>query len=314
MTQATPVTFGLSGTPVFDGGSVGTLVEPVSSGNATPVILSIDGAAMPVNLSLVPVPSQATSWFDQVVTNGGTVSSLQRVRVSLLISSLVASGAWALLDDAWLLAAESSIQALTSLKQLRLGTAVAAPPYVAGRGYTLDGLTQYVNTGFVLSTSIVSATPSNIRFAQYILNDPNSALAAGTVTASANRRLLMVPRDPSTGRLIGSANSMSGTWTLPSATPTGFSVVGRNGAAVTDAYAYKNGTALVRVSAPSAVGATLPGLNLLIGATNSTGSVVIDFNTYQTAWSSIGATLSAAQESAVYQAIKAYLVSWGVSQ
>ena len=75
------------------------------------------------------------SWRDAVVANGGSVSLARQIVVDQFVFSEKEAGNWALTDDYLGLWAENAAQALTSLKQRRLATALqeqafADLPYV----------------------------------------------------------------------------------------------------------------------------------------------------------------------------------------
>lgn len=119
------------------------------------------------------------AFADTVVANGGTVSTARYPILTAFVGSEKACGAWALRDDYWVLWAENAVQALTSLKQRRLATAVNSPTFTADRGYVFDGSTNYIDTGFIPGTHGIVCTGSQQALEAY----ERTNVAAGTWTA-----------------------------------------------------------------------------------------------------------------------------------
>jgi len=92
--------------------------------------------------------SSTLAWVSAVTTAGGSVSTTQENRVNTLIAGLKSDGIWSILDRLWLYAGESSTQqAAIDLKGLASGTVHGTLTLSAG-GYTGDGSTGYIDTGF----------------------------------------------------------------------------------------------------------------------------------------------------------------------
>ena len=250
----------------------------------------------------------ALLWRDAVVANGGTVSIARLIIVGQFIGAEKASGAWALTDDYHGLWGENAPQALTSLKQRRLATAVNSPPFTADRGYAPDGATSYIDTGFVPSTHAVAGTVSSTHFELYERTDVNSNTYAGGVFNSANRTITVRPRSGGSGFL--QAGSAAATFTLPSASSLGLTQTGRNGPLVTDVYGAKNGVDMTRTVDPAGVGASLPSNSIMLGAYNN-GGVAAGFRASSLGYWAIGAALSGAQRLARYNAVQAWATAVG---
>ena len=243
-------------------------------------------------------------WRDAVVTNGGTVSAGRLAIVSVFVSSEKASGAWALTDDYWGLWAESEIQALTSLKQLRLAVATNSPTFTTDRGYVFNGTTQYINTGFVPTTHGVALTGLRTRIAVYDRTNVSSAgISAGAVTSGVVAVRISTRNGANT---IARVTSGDATLALPASNSQGFTAVSRDNS--TTINGYKNGVALTPVVV--AVGSTLPAFALYIGCANNSGTAA-SFRAAATGLVAIGGPLSATQELAQYNAIQAWATSVG---
>lgn len=249
-------------------------------------------------------------WRDAVVTNGGTVSAGRLAIVSVFVTSEKAAGTWALTDDYWGLWGESAIQALTSLKQLRLAVATNSPTFTVDRGYVFNGTTNYLDTGFVPATHAVVMTATSIHAEIYERTNYNggSNVTSFGTTSTSNRSIRVNPRGTSSAYL--GAGSTNGTFTLPSANSQGLTQTGRNGAAVTDVYGARNGVDMTRTVNPSAVGASLSIYSFYVGAYNNSGTAT-GFRAASAGFASCGAALSQAQRLARYNAVQAWATSVG---
>jgi len=259
----------------------------------------------------IALDADALLWSDAVITNGGTVSAGRLTIVSAFVSGEKASGAWALTDDYWGLWAENEAQALTSLKQRRLATAVAAPTFTADRGYDFNGTTQYIDTGFVPSTHAVAMTLDSVHAEIYErtnLSDGNNISFGGG--SGSNRSVAVAPR--AAGACRGFSNSSFAAFTLPAADSRGLTQMGRNGAATTDAYGAKNGVDMTRTSAPTALGASLPAHSFYIGGFNSAGTLV-STRAASVGFAAAGAALSQTQRLARYNAVQAWAAAVGAN-
>jgi hypothetical protein len=257
------------------------------------------------------IDAAATSWAAAVVVNGGTVSAGRLALVSSLITGMKAAGSWTPMDDAWLLVAESSVQALTSLKQRRLATVTNAPTFTADRGYAFDGTTNYIDTGFIPNTHAVSMTITNVRPAAYDRTDQAANGFMMGVVQSAGRGIAVGPRQAGTTAITNS-NYTGGTFTLTPVNSLGMTAGSRNGTDATTVVCYKNGVALTRLADPAAYGASLPTLSLFIGGTNS-GGALANGRAATCGMVAIGASLTPTQEAADYAAWQAYMTAVGAN-
>lgn len=252
----------------------------------------------------------AVTWGAAVAANGGTVSTTQMGNVSTLIASLKGAGSWSLMDDSWLLVTENATQALTSLKQHRLATAVNSPTFTAGQGYAFDGVTNYLDTGFIASAHALVASNDNVRIAIYQRTDVSSvSVAAGGGFSS--RAIFIRPRS-SGAFLSGAADSSAATFALNTASGLGYFSIGRKGPNATDVVAYQRGVPLVLTSAPTSVN-TLPTVSMFIGANNNNGTPNAFLPVVEGAVVVGAAGYTDAQELGEYSAIQAYMAAWGAN-
>jgi hypothetical protein len=260
--------------------------------------------------SLLAIDADALSWRDAVVTNGGSVSAGRLNLVSILIAGLKAGGSWSLDDDLWLLVAENSIQALTSIKQRRLTTAVNSPTFAADLGYAFDGAANYLDTLFIPNTHKVAMAQDNVRLAAYVRNNTTSAGYACGVNSNGSRVMRLRPRTSGTTSTT-EANAGSATFTLPAADVRGLFSASRSAANAASTLAFKNSASLTRTSDPASFATTgLPVHSLYIGCQNNAATAAT-FSAFTTGFVVIGAVLSSAQELAEYNAVQAYMAALG---
>ena len=249
-------------------------------------------------------------WRDAVVANGGSVSLDRLIIVDQFVFSEKDAGLWGLTDDYWGFWAENAIQALTSLKQRRLATAVNVPTFTANRDYTTNGTTSYVNLVFVPSTNALSMTTDSVHAEIYERTNVTASASAMGASSGSNRSINLGPRIG--GNAVGGGNSADGTFTLPAADSRGLTQLGRNGALTTNAYGAKNGVDMTRTVTPAAVGASLSAHAIFVGALNNAGTP-IGFRASSYGYASAGAALSGAQRLARYTNVQAWATSVGAN-
>ena len=249
------------------------------------------------------------SWRAAVVANGGSVSLARLIVVDQFVFAEKAAGNWALTDDYWVFWAENAIQALTSLKQRRLASAVNSPVFTPDRDYTFDAATNYVDTGFIPSTHAVAMTGNDHRLGVYErVNLDQSANAVGS-SNTATRRMSLNPRS---GAALNATLNNSGTsivFTLSSPDSRGLKAVSRAGGGLT-VKGYDRGVPLLPDLTMSSVGTSLPSYPVFVGCIQS-GSGPSSFRGASIGFVVIGAPLSDAQEAAQSGNVQAWATSVG---
>lgn len=103
-------------------------------------------------LFTTPYVRQARDLFDRFTTPPATD---RRVLINTLIKSLVQAGVWDKLDAFYMLAAADAQSSLLNWVSTSYNlTAVNSPAVVANQGYTGDGSTSYLDTGFNPTTAV----------------------------------------------------------------------------------------------------------------------------------------------------------------
>lgn len=259
--------------------------------------------------------AEAKSWAAAVRANGGSVSLAAVERIDTFISAEKTSGSWSATDDYWMLWAENAIQALTSLKQLRLASVVNSPTFVQNRGYTFDGTSNYISTGFIPSTHKVAMNGDNMHLSVYERTD----LAANNYPAglyySSVQNLAIRPRTSTAGNVTAIANSSSAS--SATAAPAGIGSLAlttgmRRGTTVNDVLMFKRGAAIPITTLPTAVASTLPTVSLFIGCYNNWGTPA-GHRATNIGMVTIGGARTDAQELAFYNAVQALATSLGAN-
>jgi hypothetical protein len=249
------------------------------------------------------------AWIAAVETNGGTVSAGRAAIIDAFIFAEKASGAWALTDDYWGLWAENAIQALTSLKQRRLATAVNAPVFAANLQYTFDGATNYINTGFIPSTHSTLLTNTSGRISVYERVNFSSNAATMGVGSSTARLISIRPKNIT--NLVGTImhNTTNAVLVVPGLESTATTSYSRTSGGVFEYF--RRGVSVGTVT-PTAPGIGLPTVSAYIGGSNISG-VLSSPRAAAVGFTTIGAPLSAAQELAQYNAVQAWAASVGAA-
>jgi hypothetical protein len=205
-----------------------------------------------------------------VAAAGGSVSAGRRALINQTIDALKASGDWNNIDDLMVYAAENQAQALVSWKLNLVGAPVNSPVFTADRCLITDGVTQYVDTGFIPAAHATRMTGTDQAIGVYeVTNLSANSYAAGAVTTNFSG-MRVNPRVATTASV--QANF---TTTALATTPTS------DGRGLTSAYrtpapvygGAKNCASLGTVT-PANNAAGLVALNVFVGGVSGSGNVL----------------------------------------
>jgi hypothetical protein len=252
-----------------------------------------------------------TAWISAVNSAGGSVSGTQQTRVDTLIKALknAANGnLFTILDRLYLFGGESdSKQATISI--VNPGATAAVPtnsPTLAAGGYTGNGTTGFIDTGFIPSTAGGNFTQNSAMFGAYVRT--NRTVAGSDVTlGTANASFIYIRPFNGAGNLEGGLNDNSFSSAGTSTTAQGRWVASRTGSAGFSFY--KNGGAAVY--SPTATSAALSSNSFYILGYNSSGSLA-NPTTDQVACAYFGGGMTLAQVGDFDTAIAAYMTAWGI--
>jgi hypothetical protein len=231
----------------------------------------------------------------------------RKLLIDTLIVTLKTAGIWAKFDAFYVLAA-ADVQA--SRQNWVAGaynlTAVVAPAFVADRGCTGDGATSYFDTGFVPSTApspkyVLNSAHMGVWSRTDLQNGAGSSLDLGNSGSAYVGRAVSVP-----GRAIGRSNIATLVPTLANGAYPGHAAWSRSAAGVWEGYGQGidgGGGTNASVAVPTA--------SLKVCAAGTSGASSMSVN--QIAAAHFGASLTAAEVLATYNALRAYLQAVGAA-
>ena len=139
----------------------------------TTSISKIDGTSLAsiskiAGITVVSYLPASQAYYDQVVTNGGSLTSTEKTYINTFISSLGSN--FTEFDRLWIFGLSDSIAARTSLVNptSKMITEVNSPTFTASKGYTGNGSTSYLNTNYNPSTQGVKYTLNNASGLAYL--------------------------------------------------------------------------------------------------------------------------------------------------
>lgn len=237
--------------------------------------------------------AEASALFARMTT---PPSGIRKSQINTLIRALKTGGIWAKLDCLWLMAAADAQAArLNWIADLYNLTAVSSPTFTADRGYQGDGSSSYLDTG---------AAPSALT--KFLQDDASLAVWCRT-----------------NGNGLGIGRGTSGAPTLINPNNAGTSLLGRlNGQVVSVLTGTSQGLTLAQRTTSNDGEGFRNGVSLGTGTGASTakdtvalriGNVGLAFSNEQFAVALIGASLSSAQNLALYNALNTYLTAIGAA-
>ena len=211
--------------------------------------------------------ASATAYFNQVTTNGGSLTNAEKTYINTFIGALGTD--FAEFDRLYIHGLSNSVAARTSLANptSTMITAVNTPTFTANQGYTGNGTTSYLDTNYNPSTGGVKFTLNNASFGAYSTSIATtvSVLMGGGVTAT---RIHFYPRQ---GYI--SLNNPA-VFNVHTNATNGLRVVHRNNG--TQINQYINGTLTFT---DAAVSTSIPNSNIAILCTLINGSPTDFYNT-----------------------------------
>lgn len=285
------------------------LVAPLSAATVTPQIgggiSQFDGGI--ASQGGVTTDPAAVAWTAAVVAASGTVSAAQLTRVSTLISCYKTNNIWSIRDRTWLRASENTTQANLDIVNLQTSTPHGTLTFTAGQGYTSNGTTGYIDTGYIPSTAGGNLTLNSATIGAYIITNDTSV----------NNRVLMGVNSGGSDFLYLQPLAAGGSFwenngiTFPNvagqSTTQGFWVNSRVNA--TTITLDKNG---VQIGSAASNSGTLPTKSIFVGAFDDNGTPD-DFSIDQWALDFIAGGLTPTQRAAESTCDNAYMASLSIN-
>jgi hypothetical protein len=304
--SATPVVI-VAGGPVLAGPATPIAVQSGGSvlpGPATPIQYA-GGSVLPgrpIPVSVQAANSEVAAWQSAVVAKGGTVSTSQFASVDQLTTSLKSAGVWALLDRLWLFAAENAAQALTDIVASASATAVNSPTFTVGRGYQGNGTSSYIDSGFNIAVGTPHFTITSCSWSTWV-ETAGTGAACGNDNGAYSRFILAA----ATREM--SLLSQTGGGTFPSSLA--FALVQRTSSAAVAGY-----DSVGQQGSNATLGGTPTSLynrDIYILANDYPTGTPVQFCNARLAYMAFGASLSPAQITALYNALRSYMTAQGVA-
>ena len=214
--------------------------------------------------------------------------------VSTFIGGLMTDGLWTKIDGGNILCNNTAGQSHIDFKRpTRVATLSGTPTFTSYRGYTgTAALAEYVDTTFVASTQGVAYLQNSAHIGVWVRNNIQSTAVAMGVSTGANSYIF--PRNASDG-FVSRMNNTTNATVAAVVDSSGFSVVTRTGASVTQAY--KNGAALGAAGSAASTGVPTGTMKYLNTAAAGTSGL------HQVAFGCYGGGLDATQASNLYNRV-----------
>lgn len=216
------------------------------------------------------------------------------------ILSLMSAGVWTLLDVDYFLAAADNQAARLNIKNPATFTAspINSPSFTVDRGYTGDGATSYLNTGFTPSTAGGNASLNSMGIG--IWNQTEGIMTAGDLGSVSAGTIFLVSRF--TGNVVLARLNDATSSSVSNSLAVGF--IGVNRSASNARQFYRNGAS---IGSDAAASTTLSAQPITI-LRNQSG-----FSTRQISSKWITGSLDATQTAALYNAKLAFLQAIGAA-
>lgn len=274
-----------------------TVREVVDGNQGTIKTVRSSAVSSPTFRTVAVVSSAAAA----VIAAMSTPPSAARAgAITTLVNSLQASGVWDLLDVLYVLAAADSQAALLNWKAPASFTASAvnSPTFTADRGFTGNGTTSRVNTGWVPSTNGVKYTQNSA--SAWLWSNTEGSVTNGDLGGKADATKQCLMRLRSVNSFLGRVNDADST---QAANGGAIGFFGMQRISSTTKNYWKNGAQLGTNIAANSVGVNADAQ--WICGCNATG-----FPTNQQALAAWGASL-AGKEAAFYNAVLTYMQAVG---
>lgn len=251
----------------------------------------------------------AVKYFNNITTNGGTISATSKAYINKFVIQMKAAGLWSLMTEIYPLMGNNLAAAMVKLKYSTTAFMTnhnfVSGDYVetgAGAGLTGDGSTKYVDTAFQLSTNY-----SSLGIYRNKIGTATNGIDFGNYQVTSTLSYFIRSFNNGTNSSLQGANYTSDSVT---ATPGSYITErGSNGSAFT--YIYKNGVFVQQVT--QSFGSTPSCTGLLLGLNSRNGSVntPTQFSNATICFAFYGTSLTAAQVASINTLMTALQTSLG---
>jgi hypothetical protein len=211
-----------------------------------------------------PFLPAAQTYFDRVVTNGGSLTANEKTYINTFIGALGTD--FIEFDRLWIFGLSDLVAARTSIANptSTMITLVNSPTFTANEGFNADGAVRYFNTNFNANTQGVKYTLNNASYGIYSRTNSIISLISDMGAASATASTIIQIRRES-AEFKTTINDAAQSITANSNSQ-GFYAVSR---VSTTKKLFKNGATLLTATQSSV---SVPSFNIYIGGFNNVGS------------------------------------------
>lgn len=250
---------------------------------------------------------EATALFLRFTT---PPTGARKIRINNLIRTLKSGGGWAKLDAFYVLAAANAqASGLNWIADAYNLTPVNSPTFTADRGYTGNGSSSYLNTGYNPTTAVGAKLALNSgHVAAWNLTSRSAAGTAliGSRNTAITSWIEIEPRVNVSGdKFVHRVNSGGGTTTANTSSD-GYFVANRSGPSASQGF--RNG---VEVGSSTTSSLLIPNATIMLLARGTEAGFADALSSDQIAAASIGASLTADEVAVTYAALTAYLTGVG---
>lgn len=250
--------------------------------------------------------SEATTFLAR--TSG--LDATHQTAYTTMICGMVTDGTWTKMDALYIFATNTTTTANLNLKSTSYGlTQTGSVSFTADQGYTGDGSTGYLNTGFIPSTAGGNYTQNSASFGAYIRTSRTTGASYAAIATDVS--------NTGQARWNPNYNSINANWQIndasfrdiANANAQGFWGLSRTASTTANLYKNSSGTAFDSITNAST---GLSASSFTILAENRSGGVV-DFSADQLAAAFIGGGLSSAEWVNLQSRINAYMTTVGAN-
>jgi hypothetical protein len=257
--------------------------------------------------------SQATNFLNRTSGLSGTETTAYTNLICGLVTDGIitgtlsgATGCGTVLDALYIFATNTTTTANLNICGTSFGlTATAAPTFAADHGYTGNGSTQYLITGFSPFSAGGNYAQNSASIGVYVITSRTTAAAYAEMGASdGGNGVDMFPLY--TGSVLYNEMNANSTSVAAPANAQGMYVGSRT--AVSAVTTYRDGTSFASFGTTSV---SMPSVPIWIGADDSGGGT--GFSADQISAAFIGAGLNSTQAAAISSRINAYMTALGIN-
>ena len=230
-----------------------------------------------------------------------TPSPARKVLINQTIAALIGAGVWTKLDVLQIYAADAQANALLNwISSSYNSTAVNSPTFTADRGFTGDGVSAYLNTGYAASSG-PKWGQNDHSFGRWLRTGPGGGgMDLGAYETATLKSAYVLSN-------VGAQYQVSDSGTLQTVNASVIGSVTATRTASGSFDIYKNGAFVTNVVAVSRAGSTL---SMYVLAYNFDGGAAT-FSSNQLGAIYMGAALTAGDTLALHNALQAYMTGVG---